>query len=86
MMGTLPFAASTAVAVVRQRRDLARRPARNQRVRTLRDLPLDELAKCVFGDTPSDKGGHERRDRAEKHELNSRMTSFSVDRLGAFTG
>ena len=34
------------------------------------------LAECVFGDTATGKWRHERRNRAEKHELTSRMASF----------
>ena len=60
-----------ALLVGAHRRAFAGRSARDQRVAALGDLPLDELAECVFGDTAARKWRHERRDRPEKHELTS---------------
>src|SRR5215217_6962107 len=57
-------------------RDFTRRPARHQGVAALGDLPFDEITECVFSDTAPRKGGYERRNRAENHELVSVSGSF----------
>src|SRR3569623_1497316 len=44
-----------AVLVASQRRAFARRAARNESVRALRDLPVDELTDCVFSNTAAGK-------------------------------
>ena len=62
--------------VGRERRRLAGRSARDQRIRALVDLPLDERSECVLGDTARRKWSHQRRNRAEKHELISSAGSF----------
>ncbi len=67
-------------------RDLSGGATWNQRIGTLRNLPFDQLAECVLGDTTLRKGRHERRDRAEKHELTFRIESFSVDKFVLFSG
>src|SRR5436305_869000 len=46
------------------------------RVASFRNLPFDEIAECVFGDTPTRKWRDKRRDRPEKHELTSSNGSF----------
>src|SRR5437763_14834837 len=63
--------------VVAQGRGFTRRPARHQRIAALGDLPLDELTKCVLGDTATGKGRYQRRDGAEKHELSSFHGGFT---------
>src|SRR3954447_15901118 len=52
-------------------RTLTSRPAGYQPVGPLRDLPFDELSKCVFGDTAAGKWRNQCRNRPEKHELAS---------------
>ena len=58
--GTRPLATSTVprylpMLVGGQRRALAGRPARHERVAALGDLPLDELGECVLSDTAAAK-------------------------------
>ena len=43
------------------RRAFARGPARHERVAAFRNLPLDQLAQCVLGDTATGKGRHQGR-------------------------
>jgi len=48
--------------VAGQGRDFAGRAAWHQGVRALGNLPVDELAQCVFGDTAIREWRHQRRD------------------------
>jgi len=48
-------------------RDLARRPARDERVAALIDLPGDEITEYRFIDSSRRKRGHEGGYRTEKH-------------------
>src|SRR5437763_15837916 len=60
-----------AMLVGAEGRDFARRSARHERIRAFADLPFDELGECVLSDTAAGKWRHQRRNRAEKHELAS---------------
>src|SRR4051794_40145122 len=59
-----------------QGRDLAGRPAGHQRIRAFGNLPFHEAGECVLSDTAAGKWRHQRRNRAEKHELASSIGSF----------
>src|SRR4051812_3526474 len=66
-----------AMLVAAESRAFPGRPAGNQRVRSFRNLPLDELAECVLHDTPAREWRDQRRNRAEKHELTSSNGSWN---------
>ena len=67
---------NVAVLVAGQRRAFAGRAARNEPVRAFRNLPVDELAECVFSNTAAGKRRNQSRNRAEEHELASMPECF----------
>jgi hypothetical protein len=73
-----------AMLVARQRRDFAGCTARYEGIGPFGNLPFDELANCVLGNTAAGKGRHKRRNRAEKHELASVLGSLAIELRAAF--
>src|SRR5215471_11792932 len=69
---------NTACLVVVERRRLAGRAAGNKTMRTLSDLPGNELLKNGFFDPPVTKGGNQRDERSPKHGFLQHWGNYST--------